>query len=98
MTTITDFKLLEDDAGNDLKYQFRIGSSDDFRETMEAFKAAIPSRERKPFPDRTWLWEVTANEHNYFALTHLFDNFPSLYDSAKNQLTLWGKASKTEKK
>lgn len=87
---IVDFQLVRSD-GVDLLFRFRIApwKCEDFAYTMEAFKAAIPLAERKPYPDRNWLWEIDGCRRNRTALANLFDNFEACYQTARSQLSLW---------
>jgi hypothetical protein len=80
---LKDFQLVEKEDGSDMCYRFRLGSCEDFADTMTRFKRAIDLNEK------SWLWEVKASAKNFAALDKLFDNFSQCYDIAKSQLKMF---------
>lgn len=86
---LLDFKLIK--ANGDVRaWSFRFGKCEEFKETMMLFKRAIPSDQRKPFPEERWRWEVDQNPANYRIMQALFDNFPQSIQAAVSQMNLWG--------
>jgi hypothetical protein len=86
---LKDFQLVEKEDGSDMCYRFRLGSCEDFADTMTRFKRAIDLNERIPDQSKSWLWEVKASAKNFAALDKLFDNFSQCYDIAKSQLKMF---------
>jgi hypothetical protein len=82
---VKDFALKLD--GNVVTHwHFRFGTCDDFMYTLARFKEMIPVSDRKPYPDRKWLWEVKADEaHNFRVMNEIFDNFVMAEEEARER-------------
>lgn len=88
-----DFKL-EKEGQREVAYSFRFGHCDDFPTAMMWVKKVLWPDERTYEPDKNHLWTVVANDHNLSLLCSAFANFRSMYDLAKNQLSLPGMQGK----
>lgn len=86
---LVDFALKKDGEGNITHWEFRFGKCESFHDTLEKFKHDIPHPDRKPFPDKKWLWRVTANSINHTLMSAIFDNFVECEDIARRQLEMF---------
>jgi hypothetical protein len=89
---IKDFKLVRDEEGNVTHWIFRFGECEDFHEALREFKEKIPHKDRKPQPEKKWLWTVTANQTNFYSLCDIFDNFQECEHVARAQMDMFRKA------
>lgn len=78
-----------DDVGKDISYGFRFGKCDDFKEALRLVKE-VTWAERDYRPGDDHFWSVKASPANFSLLCAAFDNFQSLYDTAKDQRRLPG--------
>lgn len=85
---IKDFTLVRQ-ADEIIAYRFRFAKCEDFADAMKNLKT-IPLAERRPEPDKAWLWEIKATPANFRILDGTFDNFHQCFDYANSQLKLWG--------
>ncbi len=87
---LKDFELVRDGEGKEVAFRFRFARCESFADTLDQFKAAIDYHQRRPLPDRAWLWEVDASVGNRAKLAGLFDNFEESYQVARSQLRMFG--------
>jgi endonuclease YncB( thermonuclease family) len=73
------------------KIYFRIGDADDFYSTLNEFKARVPARARRYYPDRHE-WRVDARYEN--VLADLFDNYDASADVTKKRARMTTYASR----
>lgn len=88
---LKDFRLIKDADKQVTHWEFRwdLPECEDFYTSMEEFKNKIPHQDRKPFPEKSWLWQVVANDINYVFMAQIFDNFVECETIARSQLDMF---------
>ena len=86
---IKDFKLVKDEDGQVIAWEFRFGKCEDWNITFGDFKGMIQMQDRSANKEKNWLWQVKAAPHTRRVMEHIFDNFIECLTIAESQLVMF---------